>query len=256
MKLNYKHFPGNGPSVLIIHGVFGSLDNLATASKGIADAGFDVYTLDQRNHGRSPHDDRFDYESMAADLYEFIQDHQLQKPALVGHSMGGKTVMQYAMEYPGTFSKIVVVDIGVKWYPPHHESILNGLNALPVHEIESRQQADELFSAYEPIPAVRLFLLKNLYRTETDGFAWRLNLPVITAQIENVGAAIEPRRTVEEPALFVKGATSGYIKDQDWDEIQQSFPAAQLVTIPKAGHWVHAEQPKAFVQEVLAFLNS
>jgi esterase len=254
MKLNYKQVSSEGQPIVVLHGVFGSLDNWATVSKAIADAGYAVYLLDQRNHGRSPHSDEFTQKAMAADLAEFLQDHSLQNPVLVGHSMGGKTVMRYAMEYPDTYDKLVVVDIAPKYYPPHHESLLEGLNALPLTEIESRQQADDLFSAHEPNVGVRQFLLKNLYRTDEGTFAWRFNLPVLTAQIENVGEAIPKLRTVSEPALFMRGALSSYIKDTDQEAIEDLFQNAEIVTIPKAGHWVHAEQPKGFVEALTGFL--
>jgi len=255
VKLNYKKVGEIGQPMVILHGVFGSLDNWATVSKSIADAGYEVYLVDQRNHGRSPHSDEFTYEAMAADLAEFIEDHALINPVLVGHSMGGKTVMQYAELYPGTYDKLVVVDIGIKAYPPHHESLLKGMNALPLAEIESRQQADELFSAYEPSLGVRQFLLKNLYRTEADAFAWRFNLPVLTSDIDQVGVGIPKLRTVTEPTLFVKGALSPYIAESDWPSIQELFPNSELAIIPKAGHWVQAEQPKAFVEALIRFLT-
>lgn len=254
MKLNYKKIGEGGQAIVILHGFFGSLDNWATVSKSIADAGYAVYLVDQRNHGRSPHADEFTYEAMAADLAEFIEDHRLEKPILVGHSMGGKTVMQYAETYPGTYDKLVIVDIGPKAYPPHHQQLIEGLNALPVSEIEDRQQADTLFSTYEPNVGVRQFLLKNLYRSDTGAFAWRFNLPVLTELQANVGAEIPRLRQITEPTLFIRGAGSGYLRDEDWEGIQAMFPNAELVTIPKSGHWVHAEQPKAFVEALTSFL--
>jgi esterase len=254
MKLNYKKVGEGSQPMVILHGVFGSLDNWATVSKSIADAGYAVYLLDQRNHGRSPHSDEFTYEAMAADLAEFITDHALENPILVGHSMGGKTVMQYAEQYPDTYDKLVVVDIGPKSYPPHHESLIQGLNALPLDKIEDRQQADKLFSTYEPNLGVRQFLLKNLYRTKADTFDWRFNLSVLTELQANVGSEIPKLRTVTEPTLFIRGALSGYVKERDWQGIQDRFPQAELVTIPKASHWVHAEQPKLFVEALIKFL--
>ncbi len=254
MKLNYKQVSSEGQPLVVLHGVFGSLDNWATVSKEIADAGYAVYLLDQRNHGRSPHSDEFTQEAMAADLAEFIEEHSLQNPVLVGHSMGGKTVMRYAMEYPDTYDKLVIVDIAPRYYPPHHKSLLEGLNALPLVKIENRQQADELFSAHEPNVGVRQFLLKNLYRTAEGTFAWRFNLPVLTAQIEQVGEAIPKLRSVPESTLFMRGALSPYIKDEDREAIEDLFPNAEIVTIPKAGHWVHAEKPKEFVAALTEFL--
>lgn len=255
MKLHYKQISQTGSPLIILHGVFGSLDNWATVSKAIADTGYSVYLVDQRNHGRSPHSDEFTYEAMAADLAEFIKDHKLEKPILVGHSMGGKTVMQYAETYPGTYDKLAIVDIGPKAYPTHHQQLIEGLNALPLSKIEDRQHADSLFSTYEPNVGVRQFLLKNLYRTDAGGYSWRFNLPIITELQANVGQEIIKQRLVTEPTLFIKGALSGYVKDQDWEGIQAMFPNAELVTIPKSGHWVHAEQPKLFVEALTNFLK-
>ena len=255
MKLNYKKINEDGQPLIILHGVFGSLDNWATVSKSIADLGYVVYLVDQRNHGRSPHSEEFTYEAMAADLAEFIADHALERAVLVGHSMGGKTVMQYAETYPGTYDKLVIVDIGPKAYPPHHDELIVGLNALPLADLKSRQQADELFSAHEPNLGVRQFLLKNFYRTDAGGYGFRFNLPVLTEQQANVGAEIPKFRTITEPTLFMRGALSGYIKEEDWPAIQEMFPNAELVTIPKSGHWVHAEQPVRFVEVLGEFLT-
>ena len=255
MKLNYKKVGETGQPIIILHGVFGSLDNWATVSKSIADANYSVYLVDQRNHGRSPHSEEFTYEAMAADLAEFMADHGIQNPILIGHSMGGKTVMQYAEQYPGTYDKLVVVDIGPKSYPPHHQELIDGLNALALNDIEDRQQADQLFSAFEPNMGVRQFLLKNLYRTDSGAFDWRFNLPILTELQANVGTEIPKLRTVGEPTLFIQGELSNYVKEEDWEAIQDMFPQAKLVTIPKASHWVHAEQPKLFVEALLTFLT-
>lgn len=170
--------------MVILHGLFGSCDNWLTISKVIAEQGFSVYAVDQRNHGRSPHAPSHTYPELAADLYEFLQQNKIENPILVGHSMGGKTVMQYAMQYPDTFRKLVVVDIAPKSYPVHHAEILKGLSAVPLTEIQNRNEAEAILSQYEPSPSVRQFLLKNLYRNEEGVFAWRINLPVIKQYIE------------------------------------------------------------------------
>ncbi len=170
--------------------------------------------------------------------------------------MGGKTVMEYAVTYPGTFEALVVVDIGPKAYPIHHTKILKGLNAIPIDDIESRNQADEILSEYEPILSVRQFLLKNLYRKEEGGFGWRFNLPILTTSMANVGAEIKSNQKVETPALFMRGEKSNYILDEDLEGILDLFPNARLETIADAGHWVQAEQPKAFVSTLLDFLKT
>ncbi|WP_247233987.1 alpha/beta fold hydrolase [Telluribacter sp. SYSU D00476] len=255
MTLNYKKVGEGGQPLIILHGLFGSLDNWLTLSKAIANQGYTVYLVDQRNHGRSPHDDAFSYEHMAADLKEFLEEHQLSNPVLVGHSMGGKTVMQYAVTYPGTFDKLVVVDMAPKAYPVHHGDILRGLNAVPLHELENRNQADETFAQYEPNLGVRQFLLKNLYRKEDDTFDWRFNLQVLTRDIEKVGVPIAATEAVTAPTLFMRGAKSDYVLDTDQNMIKKIFPNAELDTIAGAGHWIHAEQPKAFVESLISFLK-
>ncbi len=255
MKLNFKKVGDTGPAVIILHGVFGFLDNWLTISKHIADAGFTLYLIDQRNHGRSPHEAHMNFDLFSDDLSEFISDQKLDAPFLVGHSMGGKTVMQYAVNYPKKLSKLVIVDIGPKEYPMHHSKILEGLNALDLSKITSRQNADDLLASFEPIMAVRQFLLKNLYRTESGAFNWRFNLPVLTSDIQNIGKKIESIEPVNAPALFIRGSKSNYILNNDWDQILELFPNAKLETIQNSGHWIQAEQPKAFLDALLPFLK-
>jgi esterase len=256
MNLNYKKIGESGPAIIILHGVFGFLDNWLTVGKSISEHGYQVYLVDQRNHGRSPHEGGLNYETFAADLKEFLDQQSLTSPILLGHSMGGKTVMQYAVTYPNTFDKLIVVDIGPKAYPIHHRKIIQGLNQIPVAEIENRQQADDILSEYEPIPAVRQFLLKNLYRKEEGGFGWRFNLPLLTTDMAHVGAAIVAARAVETPTLFMRGDRSDYIMDEDWDEILKAFPNARLDTIENSGHWIQAEQPKPFIKSMLDFVGA
>ncbi len=255
MLLNYKKIGEAGKPLIVLHGVFGLLDNWLSISKGISEHGYVLYLVDQRNHGRSPHEEPMDYATFSADLKEFIDQQNLENPHLLGHSMGGKTVMQYAADYPGTFDKLVVVDIGPKAYPIHHTKILEGLNAVPIDEITSRNEADEVLSAYEPILAVRQFLLKNLYRKEEGGFGWRFNLPVLTSSMKKIGVATSYDQSVNNETLFIRGEKSDYIKDDDWEDILKIFPNATLETIAGAGHWVQAEQPKAFTECLVGFLD-
>lgn len=256
MNLNFKKFGESGPSVIILHGVFGFLDNWLTIGKHISEQGFQVYLIDQRNHGRSPHEGGLNYPTFAEDLHEFVVQQDLSNIILVGHSMGGKTVMEYATQYEDTLDKLVVIDIGPKAYPVHHRKIIEGLNAIPVEKIENRQQADEILAEYEPIVSVRQFLLKNLYRADEGGFAWRFNLPVITKEMPNVGAEITSSHPIKVSTLFMRGAKSNYIEDIDWADIEKLFPNSQLVTIADAGHWIHAEQPKDFLNSLMKFIKS
>ncbi|GAB3334679.1 alpha/beta fold hydrolase [Larkinella ripae] len=255
MKLYFRQTGETGTPLIILHGIFGSSDNWLTISKTIADHHHRVYLVDQRNHGRSPRSEVFDYDAMAADLQEFIADHQLEKPIVIGHSMGGKTVMQFAMDYPGQFSQLVIVDIAPKFYPIHHGELIRGLKAIDLTAIQSRTEADEILSRFEPIVAVRQFLLKNLFRTEAGQFDWRLNLPVIEQELYGIGGELRHIRIVEEPTLFIRGRESNYIKDDDQAEIKRLFPNSTLETIEGAGHWVQAEKPAEFVEVLMRFLD-
>lgn len=267
MKLFFREVGDSShPPLIILHGLFGSSDNWLTISKTIAAQGYHVFSVDQRNHGQSPRDEGFDYDSMAADLHEFIAEHNLSAPILVGHSMGGKTVMQYVMNYPNdgppntlanqSFSKLVVVDIAPKFYPVHHTDILRGLNAIDLNSLTNRNVADTILSQFEPSPTVRQFLLKNLYRTPDGRFDWRLNLPVIASEIHGIGEELNHARTITEPTLFIRGSESGYIADSDLPTIKKLFPNSRVETIEGAGHWVQAEKPAEFVEVLTSFLTA
>jgi len=255
MQLNFKQFGETGKPLIILHGLFGLLDNWLTIGKTISEHGYIVYLVDQRNHGRSPHEAPLAFQAFAEDLKDFISQQNIQDPVLIGHSMGGKTVMEYAVTNPGTYDGLVVVDIGPKPYPVHHKKILAGLNAINLEEVANRNQADEMLSRYEPVMGVRQFLLKNLYRKDEGGFAWRFNLPLLTSDIENVGAEIKSDIEVDAPALFMRGEKSDYILDEDWAGILKMFPAAKLETIANAGHWIQADQPGSFVTALFKFLD-
>ncbi len=262
MKLFHREV-GNpaDPAIVILHGIFGSSDNWLTVSKAIAERGYRVILVDQRNHGHSPRSTEFDYPSMAADLRELLTDLRLEKPILVGHSMGGKTVMHYAVAYrdaepPGAFSRLVIVDIAPKAYPVHHAEIIRGLKAIDLASLKSRNEADVILSQYEPLLPVRQFLLKNLYRNDQNQFDWRLNLPVIEQKLEGVGDALTNTGTVTEPTLFIRGALSNYIREADYAHIRAIFPNAVIETIDGAGHWVQAEKPAEFVAVLMNFLRT
>jgi pimeloyl-ACP methyl ester carboxylesterase len=169
--------------------------------------------------------------------------------------MGGKVAMHVALEYPHLLSKLAVVDICPKYYPVHHERILEGLTSIDLTKITSRQEADEQLAKFEPSYTVRAFLLKNLYRNEDGNFAWRLNLPVINNQIENVGEAINTDNIFEKPVVFINGARSNYINQEDTALIHKFFPMAEIETITDAGHWVHAEKPDEFLAVINNFVE-
>ena len=193
---------------------------------------------------------------MVQDLVSFVQDHGLTEPAVLGHSMGGKTAMNFALQHPDKISKLIVVDIAPKSYPPHHQQILAALNAVDLNLVKSRGEVDDVLAQYIPEQDVRLFLSKNLYRLEDNSFAWRMNFPVIEQHIEEVGQETTSDTPFLKPTLFIKGGNSRYIKpEKDTEPILHLFPAAKIETIPNAGHWVHAEAPQAFYNLVVNFLQ-
>jgi len=253
MKLFFRKLGEKGSPIVILHGIFGTSDNWVGIAKVLSE-NHQVFLLDLRNHGHSPWSDVFDYQVMSEDLMEFIQDHSLEKPLLIGHSMGGKVVMQFDLNHPETACKIVIVDIAPKFYPVHHSLILEGLNSLDVAHLESRQLANEHMKRFEENEGVRQFLLKNLHRNAENGFEWKINLKVITKNIDVVGLELWVNKPSQTKAIFIKGADSQYIQPEDQRFIAEIFPNFELFEIPHAGHWVQADQPSAFLDVLTKIL--
>ncbi|MBN7810117.1 alpha/beta fold hydrolase [Algoriphagus sp. H41] len=252
MKLNFKK-TGSGHPLVILHGLFGSLDNWFSIAKELTEH-YTLYLVDQRNHGDSPHADAWNYDVMVEDLKELLDAEGLDKIYLMGHSMGGKTVMNFAAKYPEYIEKLIVADIAPRYYAPHHQTILEGLNSLDLKAIQSRKEADEQLAVYVPELGTRQFLLKSLTRGG-EGFAWKINLPVITQNIENVGEALAEGSQFDGPTLFLAGGNSNYIQQKDLPDLEKHFPNYQLEFVANAGHWLHAEQPHAVVEEMRKFLK-
>lgn len=250
--LNYKVL-GEGAPMIILHGLFGSLDNWLTAAKSLAED-YKVFMVDQRNHGQSFHSEDFSYEAMARDLQFFVKEMKINNPILLGHSMGGKTILKYTSLFGDDFSKMIVVDIAPKAYPVHHQSILDAYHAVDLQKVERRSDAEDQLKPLVKNVGIRQFLLKNLNRDKDGRFSWKINLPVIEENIEEVGEGLPDKQISEKPVLFIRGENSDYIKDEDISLIKSLFPNANLVTIKNAGHWIHAEQPDAFLQTVQQFL--
>lgn len=245
---------GQGQPVIVLHGLFGSSDNWMTQAKMLADH-FAVYALDLRNHGQSPHSDAFDYQSMVDDVVEFCKDNQLANVVIIGHSMGGKVAMNLALLHPDLVRGIIVVDIAPRAYDLEHYVIAEGLNAIPTSDITTRQEADDVLARYVSDGETRQFLLKNLQRKQEGGFSWKLNLPVITEKLQNVGVKPLSTDTFTKPVLFIKGIRSAYIKDDDTAAIHQFFPNATIEHLD-TGHWVQAEAPKEFIESVVRWLKA
>ena len=249
--LNHKIL-GDGQPLIILHGFLGSLDNWLTLGKRFSE-NFQVHLLDQRNHGKSFHSDQWGYDEMVEDLENYISHFELKDPILLGHSMGGKTVMQFAAYHQNDIDKLIVADIGSKYYPVHHEKILEGLKFVPVSEVKSREEVDRILQKHIPDLGTRTFLMKNLARS-SEGFSWKMNLDVLDRNIEQIGKEVNYHLPVECDTLFLRGGNSNYILDEDWNSIQEIFPNSELTTVENSGHWLHADRPDQFYDLVIKFL--
>lgn len=253
MNLFYREL-GEGQPLIILHGLFGSSDNWYSLSKVFAED-FRVIVVDQRNHGQSPHDTVHNYKALAADLDEIIDKLKLSSPILLGHSMGGKTAMNCAIQHPGKIAKLIVVDIVPKAYPIHHDAILKGLHSINLSVLKSRGEADQILSDFVPEPEVRQFLLKNLARGADQQFEWRINIPVLEEHIEDMGEGMQFDGIFDGASLFVLGSKSNYYSPGDEVIIHSFFPNSQIQFLD-TGHWVQAEKPIEFTRCVLDFLKS
>ncbi|GAA4268523.1 alpha/beta fold hydrolase [Hyunsoonleella aestuarii] len=251
----HSNIIGEGRPFVILHGFLGMSDNWKTLGGQFSEQGFQVHLVDQRNHGRSFHDDVFNYEVLAEDLKAYCKYHNLEDIILLGHSMGGKTAMLFATLYPELVSKLLVADISPRFYPIHHDAILNGLSALNFDEVKSRGQADKVLSDYVPDFGTRQFLLKNLYWIEKGKLALRINLEILKNEVGEIGEPLPSYARFEKDTLFLRGDRSEYIGIEDERLIANHFPIAEIVTISDAGHWLHAENPKAFYEAVIRFIE-
>lgn len=254
MKL-HSNIIGEGFPFLILHGFLGMGDNWKTLGTKFSRLGYEVHLIDQRNHGRSAHSPEFNYDVMASDIYAYVKKFQFKKVFLLGHSMGGKTAMTFATTYPELTAKLLVADIAPRYYPVHHDAILEGLSALDFDTIHSRSQADIALSHYVKEQGIRQFLLKNLYWVEKGKLGLRMNLPVLKSEVAEVGEGLEVGAQYDGPTLFLRGDRSEYIANADEALIKQHFPQALIVTIEQAGHWLHAENPVAFQKAVEDFIQ-
>lgn len=251
MRLHYQSI-GQGPPLVILHGLFGSADNWRSIAKALSSERR-VISVDLRNHGRSFHHPQQTFDLMAEDLLNLLDDLGLSAIDLLGHSLGGKTAMQFAQSFSDRLSRLIVVDIAPRKYVDEHSVIFKALLALDLSKFSSRTEISEALSDTLPDPLVRQFLLLNLQKTEKD-FSWRINLQALFCSYPGLLQSVEPIEAVEVPSLFISGEKSNYVTDNDWQQIKSFYPNAEHVVIDNAGHWVHAEKPDIFIQQVNRFL--
>lgn len=254
MEILHSRIVGQGKPFLILHGYFGMGDNWKSLANQFGES-FEMHLIDQRNHGRSFHADEFDYELMVEDLYEYIDHHGLEDIILLGHSMGGKTAMLFAVEYPELVDKLLIADISPRYYQPHHNEILKALNSVDFSVHTSRKLVEDQLAQYIPEMGVRQFLLKNVYWREKGQLDFRFNLQSLTENNSEVGKALPSFTSFEGETLFLAGGNSNYITQDEVPLIKAHFPNSKVVTVANAGHWLHAENPKGFYEEVMKFLS-
>jgi pimeloyl-ACP methyl ester carboxylesterase len=250
LKLHYREL-GEGKPFVILHGLFGSSDNWQTHGKKLSEY-YRVVMVDLRNHGHSAWSDDFSYQIMVQDVKELFDDLNLQEAILLGHSMGGKVAMSFAQNHSEYLSKLIVVDMGVKAYPPHHQQIFEAITTLNLTNLSNRLEAENHLAKHIDSPSVRQFLMKNIYWKEKGVLGWRMNIEVLHREIETILGALDSKECFVQ-TLFIRGELSNYILDDDFVEIESVFPDSDVVTVENAGHWVHAEQQDLFMDAVLGF---
>ena len=253
MRLHSKE-SGQGRAVILLHGLFGSSDNWHHIALRLAES-FHVFAVDQRNHGQSPHSEEMDYPLMAGDLEKFMTSRGLQSALVIGHSMGGKTAMHLAIQFPERVKKLVVADMAPRSYPPVYEKVFAAQLALDLKSFATRQQIEDALAPEIPNLVLRRFLLKNLGRNAVGEFSWKINLRGIAENYPQLCSPVSAATPFLKPALFIRGGKSDYIKPEDESSIRELFPPAVIHGIPESGHWVHADTPDAFIRLVWDFLR-
>lgn len=255
VELNFRK-TGEGYPLVILHGLFGSSDNWQSFALRMAEKQFEVYTVDLRNHGRSPHHPEHNYTAMAEDMMHLIKN-EIRKPvALMGHSMGGKTAMRTALDFPEWIDKLIVLDIAPSAYPVLHAEIITALKSIDLNSLTSRNEANTILSEKIKQEDTRQFLLKGLYRKEDNRFGWRFNLDVLEKEIEKIGDAIDSDMPFTKPTLFIRGEKSNYVREEHFPQINKLFPHSEILTAPASGHWIHADNAEWLRKTVNEFLKS
>lgn len=251
----YAKIEGSGKPLLILHGFLGMSDNWKTLGNKYAENGFEAHLLDLRNHGRSFHSDIFNYQVMTEDIIAYCKANNLEKVAVIGHSMGGKVAMNFAVNHTKLVSKLIVADMSPKYYEPHHQDVMAALNAVDFSANPSRNEVQEVIEQHVSDPGVVQFLMKNVFRITPQQLGFRFNLDAFNADDTAIGEALQDNGVYNGPALFLKGSASNYIQETDNALIKKHFPNAVIDTVSNAGHWLHADNPTEFFEKSIGFLK-
>lgn len=254
--LNSKIIGDSEKHIIILHGLFGMGENWNSVALNLSNYGFSIHLVDQRNHGKSFWNDKISYKIMSNDLLEYFNYYKIKNAILIGHSMGGKTAMKFALEFPSKVLKLIVVDISPKKYNPSHKEIIDGLLKINLNKVNSRIEFDNQLLKFIPEIGIRQFLMKNLYRFSENKFALRFNIKTISNKINNYYNEILSDNKYLKETIFIKGELSNYIKLKDLKDIKKFFPIAKIEVIPNSGHWVHSEKKDYFLNLVLNFLKN
>ena len=252
MLLHSKIIGDSNKHILILHGFLGSGDNWISVSRKLNDIGFTIHLIDQRNHGRSFHSEKFDYELMCEDLFNYIEYYNVINPILIGHSMGGKTAMRFSLKYPELIHKLIVLDTSPREYPVLHQAIIDSLKEIDLSIYNTRNSVDDKLKESIKQKDLRNFLMKNIYRTNDGKLSFRFNLRSLSKNIGNIGKKIESDNQFIAEAIFIKGEKSEYINESDKESINILFPNSKFYIIPNAGHWLHVDNPNDFLSVLLS----
>ena len=252
MLLHSKIIGGSNKHILILHGFLGSGDNWISVSRKLNDIGFTIHLIDQRNHGRSFHSEKFDYELMCEDLFNYIEYYNVINPILIGHSMGGKTAMRFSLKYPELIQKLIVLDTSPREYPVLHQAIIDSLKEIDLSIYNTRNSVDDKLKESIKQKDLRNFLMKNIYRTNDGKLSFRFNLRSLSKNIGNIGKKIESDNQFNADVIFIKGENSEYINESDKESINILFPNSKFYIIPNAGHWLHVDNPNDFLSVLLS----
>lgn len=256
MLLNSKIFGTGNKTLVVLHGFLGMLDNWKTFAKKMVGYDYKIHLLDQRNHGKSFHNNEFNYQIMAEDLHHYVTYHNIKKFSLIGHSMGGKTAMMFSSFFPEFIDKMIVVDILPIYYKNDYATILNSLKSLDLEKLRTRSEIDKALENDFKELSFRSFLLKNLHRIDKDKLGFKIDLDIILNNLNEVEKSLPNKLFYGGEVLFVKGEKSNYINDSNINSLINQFPKYKIVEIQNAGHWVHAENLNDFIKETLLFLES
>lgn len=256
ITLHYKEYGSGNNYLLILHGFLGSLDNWHSLAAEWGRQGLHVFAIDQRNHGRSPHTDTHTIDDMVQDLAGFMKQHTIGRANVLGHSMGGKVAMQFALTYPGSVNRLIVADMAPRAYRPGaHDDVFRAINHVDLSTALLRKDVDEAMSRYLGDHGTRQFVMKSLDRVEEGRYRWKFNLPVLQRDYGHIIGEVDSGRPFEGPTLFIRGAQSLYVQEKDRDLIGRLFTDYRIETIEGAGHWLHAEKPAVFSEKVMDFIR-